>query len=218
MQFDIVTVFPQMLDSYFDESILKRGVKTKKIKIRTHDLRDFTHDKHRTTDDTPYGGGAGMLMKIEPIFECLQKILKKSKFDRKKILILLMSAKGKNFDAKKAKNWAKKFSQIIIVCGRYEGVDERVAKYLVDREISIGNFVLSGGELAAGVIIDAVSRFIPGVLGNPDSLREESHNSANLEYPQYTRPPIFKGWKVPRILLSGDHQKITQWRKNYNKK
>lgn len=213
MEFDIVTVFPHILDSYFEESIIKRGVKTKKIKIRTHDLRDFTYDKHRTTDDTPYGGGAGMLMKVEPIFECLNKILKKSKFNRKKILVVLTSAKGKPFDSKKAKSWTQKFSQIVIVCGRYEGVDERVAEYLVDREISIGNYILSGGELAAGVIVDAVSRFVPGVLGNPESLKEESHNSNELEYPQYTRPPVFRDWKVPEVLLSGNHKEIENWRK-----
>ncbi len=212
MRFDIITVFPHILDSYFGEAIIKRGVKSGKIEIFPHDLRDFTHDKHRTTDDTPYGGGAGMLMKIEPIAECLDEIIKKSPFERKEILILIMSAKGKLFDSEKAEKWAKKFSQIIIICGRYEGVDERVVKHLVDQEISIGNYVLSGGELGAGIVVDAVSRFVPGVLGNPASLAEESHNSQALEYPQYTRPPIFRGWKVPKILLSGDHQAIAEWR------
>ena len=127
--------------------------------------------------------------------------------------MLLTSAKGKAFDSRKAKSWARKFSQIIVVCGRYEGVDERVARYLVDQEISVGNYVLSGGELAAGIIVDAVSRFVPGVLGNPDSLKEESHNSNELEYPQYTRPPVFRGWKVPEVLLSGNHKEIEKWRR-----
>ncbi len=212
MRFDIVTVFPKILDSYLNEALLKRATKAKKIKIFCHDLRDYTKDKHRTTDDNPYGGGAGMLMKIEPVFACLESILKKSPHPRKKIFVISLSAKGKNFTSQKAKLWAKKFNQVIFICGRYEGVDERINKYLADQEISIGNYILSGGELGAAVILDAVSRFVPGVLGNPDSLKEESHSKDYLEYPQYTRPPVFKGWKVPQALLSGNHKEIEKWR------
>ena len=231
-----------MFASYINESILKRAQKKKLIKFNILDIRDFATDKHRKVDDKPFGGGPGMVMKIGPIFKALKKILVKTPRPlfqataynggrgQKKIRIILLSAKGKTFDAEEAKRLAK-YDELIFICGRYEGIDERVAKYLVDEEISIGNYVLTGCELPAMVIIDAVSRFIPGVLGKAESLNEESFTPAKgvptadsqqptalREYPQYTRPEVFspkKGisWEVPEVLLSGDHEKIKEWRK-----
>jgi tRNA (guanine37-N1)-methyltransferase len=225
MKFNILTIFPEMFTSYLNESILGRAQKNKLIKFNILNIRDFTTDKHRKTDDSPFGGGPGMVMKVEPIFNAL-KTLKKSK-----TRIILLSAKGKTFDAKEAKRLSK-YKNLTFICGRYEGVDERVAKYLADEEMSIGNYVLTGGELPAMVIVDAVSRFIPGVLGKEESLKEESFSfesnkkleignwklEIQKEYPQYTRPEVFspkKGvkWAVPKILLSGDHKKIEEWRK-----
>ncbi len=190
-----------------------------------HNLRDYTLDKHKTTDDKPFGGGPGMVMKIEPIYYAIQEITKKQKnlkTKKHKTRVILLSAKGKQFDQKKAKALSK-YQQIILICGRYEGVDERVAKYLADEEISIGNYVLTGGELPAMIVVDAVTRLLPKVLGEPESLKEESffiktkEGGFTLEYPQYTRPAEFKGWKVPKILLSGDHQKIKEWREKHKK-
>jgi tRNA (guanine37-N1)-methyltransferase len=222
MKFNILTIFPEMFTSYLNESILGRAQKNKLIKFNILNIRDFTTDKHRKTDDSPFGGGPGMVMKVEPIFNALGT-LKKSK-----TRIILLSAKGKTFDATEAKRLSK-YKNLTFICGRYEGVDERVAKYLADEEMSIGNYVLTGGELPAMVIVDAVSRFIPGVLGKAESLAEESFSfedaksyklkaKSSHEYPQYTRPEIFspkKGvkWAVPKILLSGDHKKIEEWRK-----
>lgn len=212
MQFDLVTIFPSILDSYFQYAQLKRALDKKIIEINTHDIRDYTHDKHKTVDDVPYGGGAGMIMKVEPIYECIEDILAKSKIARKDTRIILLSAKGKIFDQKKAQEFAK-YKKIVLISGRYEGVDERVAKNICDEEISIGKFIISGGELGSGIVMDAVTRLLPGVLGNTQSLAEESYNSKNLEYPQYTRPEKFKGWKVPKVLLSGNHKLISSWRK-----
>jgi len=217
-----------MFDSYLRESILFRAQKKKLINFKILNIRDFTADKHHKVDDKPFGGGPGMVMKIEPIYKALGSLRKKAKKQKsKKAKIILLSAKGKTFDAKEAKRLSK-YKDLTFICGRYEGVDERVAEYLADEEISIGNYVLTGGELPAMVIIDAVSRFIPGVLGKAESLAEESFSfedkskilnlkSKMKEYPQYTRPEVFspkKGikWTVPRILLSGDHKKIKEWR------
>ena len=239
-----------MFTSYLNESILARAEKKKLIKFNILNIRDFTIDKHHKVDDSPFGGGPGMVMKVEPIFKALGVLRKKAKKQESKkaskhrsieTRIILLSAKGKTFDAKEAKRLSK-YQDLTFICGRYEGVDERVAKYLADEEISIGNYVLTGGELPAMVIIDAVSRFIPGVLGKAESLVEESFSmsppyeggvrggnkknknsaicnlqSAIKEYPQYTRPEVFspkKGvrWSVPKILLSGDHKKIKDWR------
>lgn len=212
--FDILTIFPKSFDAYLNESILKRAQKNKLIKIKIHDIRKQTTDKHRTVDDKPYGGGAGMIMKVEPIY----KTIKKLKIKNQKSKIILLSAKGKLFNQKEARRLAK-YERLILICGRYEGVDERVAKNIADEEISIGNYVLTGGELPAMVIIDAVSRLKPKVLGNADSLNEESFSSPdNLEYPQYTRPENFKGIKTPKVLLSGNHQKIKNWRQKQVKK
>jgi len=212
MKFDIITIFPQIFNSYFGESILARAQKNKIIKIKIHNLRDYTTDKHQTVDDTPYGGGAGMVMKVEPIYKCLKSI-KKSKKTR----TILFSAKGKKYTQGDAKRLSK-YDNLIFICGRYEGVDERVAQNLVDEEISIGDYVLTGGEIPAMIVVDSISRLLSGVLGNSESAKEESHSSEGyLEYPQYTKPEVFfaskKKWKVPTVLLSGNHKKIAEWRK-----
>jgi len=213
MKFDIITIFPKILDSYFAESILKRAQIKKLISIKAHNLRDFTLDKHHKVDDTPYGGGPGMVFKVEPIMRAVQLLKSKCKNQRSKLKsrTILFSLRGKKFDSKTAKRLSK-YDQLILICGRYEGVDERVAEYIADEEISIGDFVLSGGELAAGVLVDAVSRFIPGVLGKLESLEEIKGS-----YQVYTKPEVVKisgkKYKVPEVLLSGNHKKIEEWRK-----
>ena len=237
MKFDIITIFPEIFGSYFNESILKRAQKNNLIEIKIHNLRDFTLDKHKTTDDTPYGGGAGMVMKIEPIHRAINVIklqitnLKsqtlptgrqvnfKSKISnsKQKIRTILFSAKGKKYTQGDAKRLSK-YDNLIFICGRYEGVDERVAKYLADEEISVGDFVLTGGEIPAMILVDSISRLLPGVLGNSESTKNESHNSKNyLEHSQYTKPEKFLNWKVPKVLLSGNHKKIEEWRKKNSK-
>jgi len=236
MRFDILTIFPRMMDSYINESILKRAQEAGHIEIATRDIRDYASDKHRTTDDAPYGGGAGMVMKVEPVYGAVvasslfktttsKEGLKHAKGTR----IVLLSAKGEQFTQAKAYEFSK-YKQLILICGRYEGMDERVADYVADEEISVGPYVLTGGELPALTIVDAVARLVPGVLGNEDSLAEESFSlttdyslpttmSAQREYPQYTRPEIFspkKGveWKVPEVLLGGNHAEIAAWRQS----
>lgn len=218
--FNILTIFPDIFDSYFNKSILKRAQNKKLIQIKIHDLRDYTNDKHKTVDDKPYGGGAGMVMKVEPIVRALSRITNnESRITNKKSKVILLTPRGKQFTQATARRLAK-LDNIILICGHYEGVDERVNK-LVDEKISIGNYVLTSGELPAMVIIDAVSRLKPGVLGNPQSLTEESFSQKNtIEYPQYTRPEIFTGprgkkWRVPKVLLSGNHQKIKEWREKH---
>jgi len=214
MNFDVITIFPDILDSYFKESILGRAVKNKKAKIKFHDLRKWTKDRHRTVDDTPYGGGAGMVMKVKPVYRAVKAIKKKNKKTR----VILLSARGEAFNQQKAQKYLN-YDQLILICGRYEGVDQRVADYICDEEVSIGQYVLTGGELGAAVIIDSVARLIPGILGNQDSLAEESFMKENIaEYPQYTKPEVFNNWKAPSVLLSGNHQKIKQWRKENKKK
>ena len=214
MKFDVITIFPDILDSYFKESILGRAVKNKKAKIKFHDLRKWTKDRHRTVDDTPYGGGAGMVMKVKPVYRAVKAIKKKNKKTR----VILLSARGETFNQQKAQKYLD-YDQLILICGRYEGVDQRVADYICDEEVSIGQYVLTGGELGAAVIIDSVARLIPGILGNQDSLAEESFIKENIaEYPQYTKPEVFNNWKAPSVLLSGNHQKIKQWRKENKKK
>ena len=220
MQFYIITIFPDIFDSYFSESIVKRAQQKKLIKINVHNLRDYTKDKHKSVDDKPYGGGPGMVMMVEPIFKAIKALKIKSKFQNpnfKPILnskfqkprtkIILFSPKGKKFDQKMAKRFSK-LDRLIMICGRYEGIDERVAKYIADEEVSIGDYVLTGGEIPAMIVIDAVSRLIPGVLGKEESLEENKGS-----YPTYTRPENFKGWKTPKVLLSGNHRKIKEWRK-----
>lgn len=208
MRFDLLTIFPKVFDGYLNESILKRAQAKKKVSFHTHDLRDFTTDKHRSVDDRPYGGGVGMVMKVEPIYKALKSLPKSTK--RR---VLLMSAKGKTFTQADAARLST-YKQTVIVCPRYEGVDERVMEY-VDEEISIGNYVLTGGELPAMVVIDAITRLIPGVLGKDESSVDESHSEPEvLEYPQYTRPEKFERQQVPKVLLSGNHRDIASWRKS----
>lgn len=210
MRFDVITIFPEMFDSYLDESILKRAREKKIIQINTHHLRDFSVDKkHKKVDDRPYGGGPGMVMQVAPLAAALDKIVKK-----KKSLIVLFSAGGRRFDAAQARRWAKKYEQMVMIAGRYEGVDERIKKIYRMIEVSVGPYVLTGGELPALIVIDAVSRHIPGVLGRGESLEERRHG---VGVPVYTRPEIFewknKKYRVPAQLLSGDHKKIEAWRK-----
>ncbi len=215
MRFDILTIFPQMFDSYTQESILRRAQEKKLISIKAHDLRKFTKDKHRKVDDRPFGGGAGMVMMVQPIADAVRKLAASSLKLKAKTRVILFSTRGKKFTNADAKRLAK-YEQLIFICGRYEGVDERVAEYVADEEISIGDYVLTGGELPAMVVIDSVSRQIPGVLGKAESLEE-----AQGSYPTYTRPEVFsyklsaksyKLLKVPKVLLSGDHAKIKAWR------
>lgn len=214
MRFEIITIFPQIFDSYFDESIVKRAKESGAIEIETHNLRDYTKDKHRNVDDTPYGGGPGMVMRVEPIFNCVNSIKKSSAIgNQSSVRTILFSAKGKRFTQEDARRLLK-YDRLILVCGRYEGVDERVAQHLVDEEISVGDFVLTGGEIPAMLVVDSLTRLLPGVLGNEDSAVFESHSDEGyLEHAQYTKPEEFNGWKVPEVLLSGNHGEIERWRK-----
>ncbi len=239
MRFDIITIFPKIFDSYFNESILARAQKKELIRIKVHNLRDYTADKHKTVDDSPYGGGAGMVLMVGPILKAVDSILNlKSRIlnpAKNKTKIIVFSAKGKQFNQALAYDWSKKLDQIIFICGRYEGIDERVVKILKAEEISIGPYVLTDGEVPAMAVISAVSRLIPGVI-KLESLAEESHWSRlikrekrgekgvkggekgnGLEYPHYTRPEVLeyqgKKYRVPKVLMSGDHKKIAEWRK-----
>jgi tRNA (guanine37-N1)-methyltransferase len=215
MKVDIITIFPKIFDSYFSESILARAQKNGLIEIEVHNLRDFTTDNHKTVDDTPYGGGAGMVLKVEPIFKSIKSI--KSKVESKKSRVILFSAKGKKYTQKDAQRLSE-YNQLILVCGRYEGVDERVAKYIADEEISIGDFVLTGGEIPTMVMVDSITRLLPGVLGNDQSVIFESHSEDGyLEHAQYTKPEKFQNWKVPDVLLSGNHKKIEEWKNKHGK-
>jgi len=216
MKFDIITIFPKMFDSYFSESIIKRAKDGKFIDIEAHDLRDYTTDSHKTVDDTPYGGGAGMVMKVEPLWKAINDI--KSKINSKGSRVILFSAKGKRYAQEDARRLLK-YENLIFICGRYEGIDERVAQNIANEEISMGDFVLTGGEVPAMAIIDSIVRLIPGVLGNSESIEIESHSEEGyLEYPQYTKPEDFLGWKVPEVLLSGNHKKVAEWRKEHSKR
>ncbi|MCX6744284.1 MAG: tRNA (guanosine(37)-N1)-methyltransferase TrmD [Candidatus Parcubacteria bacterium] len=211
MQFNIITIFPDIFDSYFNKGMIKRALDKKVIKINTSDLRRFADpkDAHKSVDDTPYGGGAGMVLKIEPIYKALKSIKRK-----KKARVILFSAKGKTLTQQDLQR-LKKYDQLIMICGRYEGVDNRVAEHLIDEEISIGNYVLTGGEIPAMILVDGITRLLPGVLGNLESPKDESFSFENeLEYPQYTKPEKFKTWKVPPVLLSGNHAKIKEWRES----
>lgn len=212
MKFDIITIFPKIFDSYFSETILSRAQKKGLIEIKTHDLRQWTEDNHKSVDDSPYGGGPGMVMMVEPIYKAVEAVKKD-----KKTRVILFSAKGKSYTQEDARRLAQ-YEQIIMICGRYEGVDERVAQHIADEELSVGNFVLTGGEIPAMIVVDSVARLVPGVLGKEESLAQESFSEEGyLEYPQYTRPEDFKGWRVPEILLSGDHKKIEEWREKNHK-
>lgn len=213
MRFDIVSIFPQMFDSYFSESILGRAQDVGHVEIYVHNLRDYASGKHKTTDDTPYGGGAGMVMMAEPLILAVEDVLKQGGASSPHVV--LTSARGSLFSQRKARTFSESYDQVVILCGRYEGVDERVLS-VVDEEASIGEYVLTGGELPAMVMVDAVTRLLPGVVGNADSVVDESHSKEGvLEYPQYTKPEELRGMKVPDVLLSGNHQKIEEWRKEH---
>ena len=216
MLIDIITIFPEVFKPYINESILKIAQEKGKLKVKLHNLRDYTLDKHRKVDDRPFGGGPGMVMTAEPIFRAVEEISQKVKIKsqkyKSKSKIILLSPQGKTLNQKLARRLSK-LKHLILICGRYEGVDERVRRSLADEEISIGDYVLTGGELPAMVLVDALTRLIPGVLGHKDSIRDESFSANLLEYPQYSRPADFKVMKVPEVLLSGNHKKIEEWRK-----
>lgn len=205
MKIDILTLFPEMFKGPFDFSLIKRAKKTDKVEINTHNLRDWTTDKHKTVDSKPFGGGPGMVMMIEVIDRAINKL--KTKHSK----VVLLSPQGKVFNQKMSEKFSKE-SHLIFICGHYEGFDERI-RQLVNEEISIGDYVLTGGEIPAMVIIDSVVRLLPGVVGNKESIKDESFSQNLLEYPQYTRPSNYKGMKVPKVLLSGNHSEITKWRK-----
>ena len=205
MEFDILTLFPGIFTGPLDESILKRARENGLVQVRVHNLRDFTHDKHRVVDDRPYGGGPGMLMKPEPIFEAVEKL------QRPDSCVVLMTPQGQSFTQALASEFAGR-PHLIIICGHYEGVDERVRVGLVDEEISIGDYVLTNGALAAAVVVDAVTRLLPGAIGHEQSAADDSFATGLLEGPQYTRPPEFRGMRVPDVLLSGDHGEVAKWR------
>lgn len=209
IRFDILSIFPEMFASPLDASLLKKAQEKGIVKISLHNIRDWAYGKHRMTDDAPYGGGCGMVMKLDPVEKALTVIKRKSRI---KSTVILMTPQGEVFNQKIAQELSQE-KRIIIICGRYEGIDERIRQNLVDREISIGDYILTGGELAAMVLIDSVSRFVPDVLGNPQSSQNESFSQNLLEYPQYTRPSKYKRWTVPDVLLSGNHAEIELWRK-----
>jgi tRNA (guanine37-N1)-methyltransferase len=207
VQIDVLTLFPEMFRGVFDSGVIGRAVEKGLVGIGLHNFRDQARDKHHTVDDSPYGGGAGMVLKPEPIFEAVEAI--KGESD---IPVILLNPQGRLFSQKVAEEFSR-YDRLIIICGRYEGVDERVSRHLATDEISIGDYVLTGGEIAAMVVIDAVVRLLPGVLGSELSPMEDSHVAGLLEYPQYTRPPSYRGWTVPEILLSGNHAQIAAWRR-----
>jgi tRNA (guanine37-N1)-methyltransferase len=209
MHFDILTLFPGLFSGAFEESIIKRARESGSVTIALHNIRDYATGRHKVTDDTPYGGGGGMIMKPEPIFAATEAVLGEQ-IDA--VPVILLTPKGRLLRQSVARELSR-HHRILLICGRYEGVDERVHRYLATDEISIGDYVLSGGEIAAMVIVDAVTRLLPGVLGDPSATFEDSHAEGLLEYPHYTRPPIFRDHPVPDILLSGHHAEITRWRR-----
>jgi tRNA (guanine37-N1)-methyltransferase len=206
MKIDILTLFPEMFQGPFNYSIIKRAIENKLVEIRVYNLRDWAIDKHRTVDDHPYGGGPGMILRVDVIDKALKKI--KKQYSK----TILLSAKGKRYDQQSAQKLSKE-KHIILIAGHYEGVDQRVYEYLVDDVVSVGNYVLTGGEIAAMIVTDSIVRLLPGVIGAEEALKEESHSKPGyIEYPQYTRPEEYKGWEVPDILLSGNHKEIEIWR------
>ena len=221
MQFEVFTLLPEVFPPYLETSILNRARQKGLIEVRVHNIREYTRDRHHTTDDTPYGGGGGMVMKPEPVFEAIESVLgletlhtqpETAAGARQGIPVILLTPQGRVFTQRVAEELSR-FERIALLCGRYEGVDERIREHLVTDEISVGDYVLTGGELPALMVIDAVSRLIPGVLGDPTGAEDDSHSMGLLEYPHYTKPYEFRGWKVPEILLSGDHGKIEKWRR-----
>lgn len=221
MKFQAISIYPKIFESYLGEGILKRALDNNLIDFKAHDLRDWSTDNYKSVDDTPYGGGAGMLMKIDIIYQALQAIKKNSKIKKEKRKIILLSASGQTWNQALAQKYSQ-LEEVVFICGRFEGVDARISNF-IDEEISIGDYVLTGGELPALVIMDSITRLLPGSLGNKISALDESHSEPGvLEYPQYTKPAIFKAgrkeYKVPDILLSGDHAKIAKWRRQNQKK
>jgi tRNA (guanine37-N1)-methyltransferase len=208
IRFDILTVFPEMFVSPLDCSLLKKARESHLIDVRVHDIRLYAQDRHRMTDDAPYGGGGGMVMKVEPIDRALRDI----RAGEKDGMTVLLTPQGEPFNQRTAEELAK-LPRLVLICGHYEGVDERVRVHLADREISIGDYVLTGGELPAMVVVDAVARLIPGVLGNADSASRDSHATGLLEHPHYSRPAEYRDWRVPDVLLSGNHREIDRWRR-----
>jgi len=206
--FDILSVFPEMFQSTLDSSLIKKSIGKGLVEVNLHNIRDYTRDKHRTTDDTPYGGGGGMVMKVEPVACALKAIAPAGD----KACVILLSPQGEPFKQKIAEDLSH-YSRIVLICGHYEGIDERIRRHLVDREISIGDYVLSGGELPAMIVVDAVSRLVPGFVGNSESVLYDSFSTGLLEGPHYTKPREYEGWKVPEVLLSGHQKKIDEWRR-----
>lgn len=218
MYIHILTLFPNMFTGPFSESIIKRAQDRGLVEIAIHNIRDYTADRHHVVDDSPYGGGPGMVLKPEPLFEAVVAIKSErgecveSERGESELAVLLLTPQGRLFDQRAAEELAE-YEEMILICGHYEGVDERVREHLVTDEISIGDYILSGGELAAMVVVDALVRQLPGALGSGESVGEDSHSSGLLEYPQYTRPQSFRGWEVPEVLLSGNHAAIARWRR-----
>jgi tRNA (guanine37-N1)-methyltransferase len=216
MQFEVFTLLPEVFPAYLDTSILKRARERGLIEVRIHDIRAYTHDRHHTTDDLPYGGGGGMVMKPEPVFEAVESVLGSDSARGDDLStgvpIILLTPQGRVFNQSIAAELAQ-HPRLALLCGRYEGVDERIREHLVTDEISVGDYVLTGGELPALILIDALARLLPEVLGDPTGAQDDSHAMGLLEYPHYTRPPEFRGWSVPAVLLSGDHAKIERWRR-----
>lgn len=208
MTFHLLTIFPEFFRGPLEYGVVGRAIEAGKVTVRIHNLRDWTSDRHKTVDDRPFGGGEGMLLKPQPLFEAVESIFPERGPSRK---VILMSAQGRLFDQAAARELSA-IDELLLICGRYEGVDERVAEHLADDEISIGDYVLSGGELAASVVIDSVARLLPGVLGNEASAVQESFTAGILDCPQWTRPAEFRGWKVPEVLLNGNHAEIRKWR------
>ena len=215
MQINILTIFPEMFVSPFGCGLFQKALDKGVVKVEVRNIRDYTHDKHHTTDDYSYGGGAGMVMKPEPIFEAVEAIQAEltQKGITENVPIILLTPQGRLLTQAVAKTLTQ-YNNIIFICGQYEGIDERVREHLATDEISIGDYILSGGELAAMVVVNAMVRLLPGFLGSPESLLSESHTDGLLEYPQYTRPPEFRNWAVPEVLLSGNHAQIAKWREN----
>jgi tRNA (guanine37-N1)-methyltransferase len=211
LRFDLFTLFPEICAAYLQESILKRAQAAGLIEVRLHDIRDHAEGKHRVTDDLPYGGGGGMVMKPEPVFAAVESALG-DESGRAALPIILLTPQGRPFNHAVAQELARQ-PRLALVCGRYEGFDERIRQHLATDEISLGDFVLTGGELAALAVLDAVTRLLPGALGDPTGAQDDSHAEGLLEYPHYTRPPEFRGWAVPEVLLSGDHARIARWRR-----
>lgn len=217
MQFEVFTLLPEVFPAYLDTSIIKRARERGLIQVNIHNIREYTHDKHHTTDDMPYGGGGGMVMKPEPVFEAIESVLGQETLPtspeaKANVPVILLTPQGRVFNQRIAKELSQ-HKKIALLCGRYEGIDERIRENIITDEISIGDYVLTGGELPALILIDAVSRLLPEVLGDPTGAEDDSHAMGLLEYPHYTRPPEFRGWKVPEVLLSGDHGKIDKWRR-----